>query len=394
MSVRCFRALIAAALLAFSGCSSRPDPLPTPPWLLPDPPPEERPGPTEPNPTPGTVELEAEGKGITRDAAKTDALRNALERGAGLIIRGESLVVDWQLARDVVLAEMRGVVVSYDVLEMEEKDGVFAARVRAVVSAETIAEDLSILHELSNHARIACAIVDFVDDEPAETTLAQSALEHALLERKFNVVDLSQLEAVKARDRVRAFGDLELARALGERWGCDILITGKSFVDLARAETVYGVRQVFCTATIEAKAVTVNPAQVIASESATARRGADVRARADKLALDAAGEAVARKLITKIVLHLRKGSTDEQAIELAVRGVTFEQLTALEAALTDIPGVRRVVSRQYRDGAATLECAFRGDAQTLARHLGELGAPQLEVLAVERRRVEVRMKEP
>ncbi len=383
-----FLAVLALALLA-SACSE-PDPIPPPPWLTPDKVPDGTVGAgTElPADTAGTKTIEATGEGVTEEAAKKDALRNALERGAGVIIRNESLTVDWQLARDVILAETRGTIEKFDVLSLKRDRGIFKAKVRAVVSTKLIAKDLSILHYLSNHQRIACALVDFAGDRPAETTLVQSSFETALLAKKFNVVDRSQVDAIKARDRLSSFKDPALAQKLGKRWGCDILITGKGYTNFAKVEKVYGVEQTFYAATIEAKAVLVSSGQVVAAENVTIRRGGRSAASAEKRALSGAGEEIARSLIKKIVLHLRKASIDEAAIELLVKGVEFKEIVALEEALKKLKGMQKVVQRSYHEGVATLDCRFKGDARTLAVLLGKVQAPRLKIVSVETNRIE------
>ena len=387
-------AIVAAMLIAAAACCSEPEHIPPPPWLAPDKVPNAVDKGTGPpaNDKAGTKTIEATGDGITEEAAKKDALRNALERGAGVIIRNESLTVDWELARDVILAETRGSIETFDVLSMKRDRGVFKAKVRAVVSTKLIAKDLSILHFLSNNQRIACAVVDFADGRPMETTLAQSSFEKALLAKKFNVVDPSQVEAIKARDRLDSFRDPALAQKLGKRWGCDILITGKGYTSFAKVENIYGVEQTFYTATIEAKALLVSSGKVVASENVTIRRGGRSAASAQKLALSGAGDEIARELIKEIVLHLRKSSLDEAAVELLVKGVNFKQLVAVEAALKKIKGMQKVVQRSYHDGVATLECRFKGDARTLAIHIGKLQSPKLKIVSVEGNRIEVNTK--
>jgi hypothetical protein len=382
---------LAVVLLAL-GCASEPEPVPPPPWLtpsrLPDGP-ARRDAPRTPNVEGETVTVEATGEGITEEAAKKDALRNALEQGAGAIIRSQSLTVDWRLARDVVLAETQGSIVKFDLLDLRKAGAVHRAKVRAVVSTQLIGKDLSILHYLSNHARIACAVVDVVDGRPTGTALAQSSFERALLEKKFNVVDLSQVEKIAARDRLRSFEDPAAAQRLGKRWDCDILIAGRGSTAFAKTEAVYGVPQHFYAAGIEARAVLVSSGKVIASDNVTVRRGARSRPAAQTRALAGAGAELADSLIPKIVLHLRKTSVDEQTIQLLVTGVTYEKLLELEAALRKMRGVQKLVQRSFRDGSAVLDCTFRGDAPALAALIGRLEQPAVRVDAVDRNRVEL-----
>ena len=132
----------------------------------------------------------------------------------------------------------------------------------------------------------------------------------------------------------------------------------------------------------------VSSGEVIASDNVTIRRGGRSAASAQKLALSGAGDELARALIRKVVLHLRKTSVDEASIQLLVRGFDFEELVALEEAIQKLAGMQKVVQRSYHEGVATLECRFKGDARTLAILLGRLDAPKLGILSVEGSRIE------
>jgi hypothetical protein len=390
---KAFALALAAGLLALAGCADR-EPIPPPPWLTPGQVDRDVVGDTPGTDKPAgkTATVTVEGEGITEDSAKQDAARKALEKAAGVIVRNESITVDWQLAQDVVITEARGSIEKMDVLSRRRVAGIHKIKVRAVVSTEMIARDLSILHYLSNNARVACAVADVADGAPAETTLAQNSLERALLSKKFNLVDLSQVEKIKVRDRVKSFNDATAAAALGKRWGCDILITGKGFSAFAEQKTIYGVKQYYYSATIEARAVQVSTGKVIASENITTRRGGSSLDAGRKRALAGAGEDIAVALVKKLVLHLRTTSVDHAQIEVLVKGVDFGKLVALEEELKKIKGMVKVVQRSFRAGTATLACTFKGDTRTLAIHLGRMTAPKLTVQSVERARIEVQVK--
>jgi hypothetical protein len=383
----------AALCSVLTGCSN-PDPIPPPPWLTPDRVPVEVVGdsPGSDAPSGKTTTVTAEGEGITVDAAKQDAARKALEQAAGVIVRSESIAVDWQLAQDVVLTEARGSIEKMDVVSSRQEGGIHRVQIRAVVSTEMIAKDLSILHYLSNNARVACAVADVADGAPAETTLAQNSLENALLAKKFNLVDLSQVGEVHARDRLNSFNDAKVAARLGQRWGCDILITGRGFVTFAEEKEVYGVKQLFYAATIETRAVLVSTGQVIASENITSRHGARSLDAARQRALAGAGQDIAVPLIRQLVRHLRTTSVDHAQIDVLVKGVDFAKLIALEEQMGNIQGMVKVTQRSFADGTATLTCTFRGDARTLALHLTKLTEPKVTVQSVDRARIEIQAK--
>ena len=51
--------------------------------------------------------------------------------------------------------------------------------------------------------------------------------------------------------------------------------------------------------------------------------------------------------------------------------------------------MQKVVQRSYHDGVAILECRFKGDARTLAIHIGQLQSPKLKIVSVDGNRIEV-----
>src|SRR6056297_925894 len=62
------------------------------------------------------VEVTVTGAGMDKDEAIREALRQAVERGAGSVIYSESETRDFELIRDTVLARSTGFVQSHEVL--------------------------------------------------------------------------------------------------------------------------------------------------------------------------------------------------------------------------------------------------------------------------------------
>ena len=85
-----------------------------------------------------TLVVESEGYGRNRPEAIQDALRNAVEQGAGVKIFSESLVREFVLWKDILISTSFGLVTSYEILETSHQPDAlnWKARIQAHVSGD------------------------------------------------------------------------------------------------------------------------------------------------------------------------------------------------------------------------------------------------------------------
>jgi hypothetical protein len=92
----------------------------------------------------GVGEASIAGKGEQKafDEAKNAALRDAVEKAAGVVITSDSTTLNSQLVRDRVFANSQGYVKKYDVVNKKNDKGVVTVTVRAEVGKENLDKDL------------------------------------------------------------------------------------------------------------------------------------------------------------------------------------------------------------------------------------------------------------
>jgi len=86
------------------------------------------------------VVVEAEGCGLTEDEAVKDALRNAVEKGIGVAILGETYVENALPIESKVVTKVMGYVKNYEIIDSSEKDGVVYVKVKASVLKALVEE--------------------------------------------------------------------------------------------------------------------------------------------------------------------------------------------------------------------------------------------------------------
>ncbi len=90
----------------------------------------------------GAAAIAGRGEEKAFEEAKKLALRDAVEKAAGVIIQGDSLTLNSQLVRDRVFATSQGYVKKHDVVSKKNEKGVITVTVRADVGKAELDKDL------------------------------------------------------------------------------------------------------------------------------------------------------------------------------------------------------------------------------------------------------------
>ena len=87
------------------------------------------------------VEVTVTGAGTSKEEAIHDAMRKAVERGAGTFIYSQSKTRDFVLVKDTVLARSAGFIQSHKVLSSkQQEDGTWEVKIKAIVSVKGIVD--------------------------------------------------------------------------------------------------------------------------------------------------------------------------------------------------------------------------------------------------------------
>ncbi len=325
----------------------------------------------------GVVEVTVTGAGMDKDEAVRDAMRKAVEQGAGTFIYSQSKTKDFVLVKDTVLARSAGFVQSRKILSSEEMvDGTWEVKIRAVVSVKGVKDTwgaVKVLLKEMGRPKIMVFISEKIGDRTVEDSTVQTRIESMLLENGFLLVNKEQLKAIDRKDLQSAVAEDNPAavQAIAKRFGAQLFISGSANATAGQTKTVSGIRLHPYQAEANVKCYRSDTAQLLAAIPGQPTRGVDRvwRSAANK-ALDAQAKQIAPEVTQKILRFWQDVMEGRGEVQLHVQGVSFSQYVALKKALANIEQVKDVTAKYHNKIA---ECSVQSDvnAETLAEKLIE-----------------------
>ncbi len=267
-----------------------------------------------------------------KQAAVAIALRNAVEKVAGVYVAANSLTRNYQLLKDEILTRADGYAVLKEIVSTTREGDIVRVVVRAEVSTRPLAERLKAL-------RLTRAFRVFIES-PEGVPVAD--LEAAITEAGFPVVESRADADVIARvsPRYVTVADTPLKTAAGPMTLHSVRTTVR--VTVLRAET---------------------------GESIGAVSGGDTAAH---IALATARSEAARGALAELSSRLTGvlvtlPARVSEPVEIIVSGVgsATEAAALAETIATTVPGVQKVSRKSYTDGRAVYEADVLADANSL-----------------------------
>ena len=329
-------------------------------------------------------------EGYNRDDAVKQALRMALEQGAGTQLAGYSTVANYELIRDTIYSRAAGVVSEYRVLgERPGAGGTVEVTVEALVRPSAVAaawgEVQNVLDQIGR-PKIMVWIDERIDGQLAEQSVVESRIEELLVKAGFDLVAREGVEEARRREAAAAEAEQDTGKLvrLAKEAGAHILIRGRANADRAGIEDLYGVPAAFYNCDVQAKVYYTDTGRLLASESIpVTRRG--VRSRheyspqAARAALvDATFPRSDRRREPTLAIRLYEAVMEQWATQitaggdltLEVEGLDFRGYVQLRKALEQIDRVR-AVDGDFAKGTATYRFKAQLSAAVLAERLTE-----------------------
>jgi len=333
------------------------------------------------------------------DEALRDALRKAVEKGAGQFISSVSATQDYELVHDEIFSEVKGFVETYNVLRKYTEGDVLCIQVEAVVSMDAFRAGWEKLQSLINKwgkRRFMCIVTDKIDNRDDQGHAAQAAIEKVFLDRGFPMVDKAQVEQVRERDLTGANleGNLQQVAAFGKRFGAEVMLVGDANAGEAdRRDIAPGISAWFYQPSVEIKAIRTDNAMIIASESAMEQKGSQNRSAAAKEALGMAGAKVAKQIVNEVIKAMLKDTMGQgnlvQLVVIEVGGL--RNVRTLERQLKAIRGINGVFQREMANNMVTFEIETAIPAQELGDRLLEFTEPKMDVTAITLNRIDAKV---
>lgn len=180
------------------------------------------------------------GEGVNSAAAKADAFRNAISQAVGVYVQADTVVQDYVTKSDRIKTNSSGFIKAFQLLkETKGSDGVVTAIYKVVVSTKPLQDDVSqvVGAEFRNVGHPTVAVVGwFKGKDRAEAEVnanAVAALNRALIDRGYKVVDASKIEQLRKEDQevIQASGAAQptgfdkVAQLIANKLLADIYVT-------------------------------------------------------------------------------------------------------------------------------------------------------------------------
>jgi len=328
-------------------------------------------------------------EGYNRDDAVKQALRKALEQGAGVQIASYSQTSDFVLVRDTIYSRAFGLISDYKVLsEKPGAGGTVIVEVEAVVRPSLVVEawaEVQNLLDQIGRPKIMVWIDERIDGELQRDSIVESRIEELFVKQGFELVtrkahgEVSDPRRADERDEK---GETKLQQIAKEA-GAHILIRGSANANRAGLENLYGVPAAFYNCDVQARIYYTDTGKLLASESVpSTRRG--VRSRRE-FSPQAAREALVQatfpdaenassrralaiRLFESVMVQWSTIITAGGEIELIVSSLSFKEFVTLKKTLADMEGVKSAEG-DFSEGSARFRIKATISASTLAEQL-------------------------
>ena len=327
---------------------------------------------------PNLVSVKVTGAGTSEDEALKDAMRKAVEQGAGAFITSQSQTKDFVLVKDSVIARAAGFVQDHKVLSKKEmEDGTWEVTIQATVSKQGI-EDWwgTVTQTLQQMGRpkIMVFVREKIGDQVQEDSTLQTRIENLLLESGFLLVNKEQLKEIDKKDLAAAVAEDSPAKvqAIAKRFGAQLFISGVANCASGGVKNIGGVDFHTYEAEANIRCYRSDTAQLLSAIPGEPTRGVDrVWRSAAKKAIDIQGFQIAPKVRWDILRFWLDVMGGRGEVQLQVEGVTFKQYVTLKNDLKKVKAVKDVTTKFANQVA---ECSIQSDvtAEALAEKIVEV----------------------
>ena len=333
------------------------------------------------------VEVTAEG--IGREDAIRQALRQALEKGAGAEIASFSTVENFELIRDTIYSRATGLITDYRVTGERALPGgvvevTVVAQVRPSIVAATWGEVQNALDQIGR-PRIVVVINEYIDGRKQDDSIVAARIEELFTKVGFELLDRKAFERLGrlTDDETPAGRDAEQVAKVAQRQGAHILIEGTAHANRAGLEDLYGVVVAFYNCDVTARVYWTDTAKLITSESLPVTRQG-VRGRkefnpqAARAALVAATfperrqvgaeRPLAERLLESVLANWSEQVTAGGEVVLNVKPLSFRDFVRLRGLLQELERVERV-DADFTDNSGLFRLRTTRRAAELAERL-------------------------
>jgi hypothetical protein len=323
-----------------------------------------------------------------RQRAIEEALRKAVEQELGLLINTETMVKNYRTLEDMIFSKSQGYVLKYSILSEHTLGNRYRASIRALVSMESIKDDLmafGILKQQMHNPRLMIMVGTKKGQVDAAARSVRIQLEKTLAEKHFDLIDPAASERLHNNTKMLldVTRDTVIAAKMGLDYHAEVVLTGivdsehtpKTDISHDKART-----------TLALRVIDASTAKILASteESATgiASRGDEALSRAGVKASERAA-IYASKEIEKWWKELKNAGIPYR---ITLKGVNrYADAILFEDTVQSIDNVVSLNERVFGGGFLECDLVYKGKKSNLTRAIFSKlsGKPGFENLNVE-----------
>lgn len=330
-----------------------------------------------------------------RQAALSDALRNAVEQGVGVFLTSETRIQNAELIEDKILKRAQGFARLDQVLaEGPTSAGIYQVRILATVDGRAIATSLRSIIQNFNDPRIAVVIPESVEGlQNWKGNAASIALGKALADIGYRVIDQRQVEQNVTREELLAITESPRALAqLATRLKVDMVLTGRAKATRMPNPPPALTRNnlIPFQGVLELTLVDALTAQVIWADSFDGLNYDATIESAVTITFKSIVAEASPAVIGRLNQWIQGALSSAPVYLLRITGFrTFGTFNAFIQRLGASTGVQNVQPRDFDVAGTLVEVEFKGKVEELAVLIEGLG---LEVSAITGREIRARAK--
>ena len=334
---------------------------------------------------------------LRRDRALEDAQRKAVESAVGTMISAETVMENYQIISDRILAKSSGYI-EYNIVSSGAENGIYKVVIKALVATGNLSSDvdaISALLKRKGMPRVFVVVPEAILGSTAMTTgqsgtmnmqSAESGLIAALRNAGFLIVDPDVLSGKLEISQIYRKGDVDngMAKKIGSLSGAEVVIYGRAAVQVSNLSVL---KSKVARASANIRAVNVQTGQIIAMSTLNHPKKAPAAYHdaVGTILLKKVGEAAAADLIKQIVKQWQKDTSGATRIVLTVKGVKFRSAKQLKAAMGEMRGVSSIQRRSLKRGVAVFDVNVKAGVENFANSLDGLkvGRKKIEITGVD-----------
>ncbi|MCX7982466.1 MAG: flagellar assembly protein T N-terminal domain-containing protein [Syntrophales bacterium] len=303
---------------------------------------------------------------VARDKAIENALRNAVEEKAGVLIKSYTEVENFTVTMDQILSESKGFVNNYRILSEGRENNTYKVLIEADIGTGKLKERMDAIALVLARKSKPRLMVLFSGDVQ-KVGLAEATIIKYLMSQGFKVVDPKTIKSSARQAGLNITGDNPSAVTnVAREYGAEVVIVGNMEV-INRPFKMGDIEIVTSEVTISGKALNGDTGEVIAT--GTKSKKGELKTSTEEVAKE-----LARSLGNNIVEKWSHELSNVQTVKLFISGLnTYGDLNMLKDLLsTRVKGVKQIHQRSYKEGQVELDLEVRGNTQQVADDLEAL----------------------